>query len=106
MKKLLKKGFEIDPNVTRRSRFFPKNVECFLKPTGMKKVFCNLFGHHYAVSKKVTLHIKEYKCIHCGKEVTTDVSGNLSALTPELQDINNTLEDIYQKRHRAAQQVA
>ncbi len=73
----------------------------------MKKVFCNLFGHHYSVSKKVTLHIKEYKCIHCGKQVTTDVSGNLSALTPELQDINNTLEDIYQKRHRAAaQQVA
>lgn len=73
----------------------------------MKKVICSIFGHHYAVSKKVTSHIKEYKCIHCGREVTTDVSGNLSALTPELQEINNTLEDIYQKRHRAAaQQVA
>jgi len=77
-----------------------------LKPTTMKKIFCNLFGHHYAVSKKVTLHIKEYKCIHCGKEVTTDVSGNLSTLTPELEDINKTLEDIFQKRHRAAQQAA
>ncbi|RKR14692.1 hypothetical protein CLV91_0770 [Maribacter vaceletii] len=73
----------------------------------MKKYICSIFGHHYAVSKKVTSHIKEYKCIHCAREVTTDVSGNLSALTPELQDINNTLEDIYQKRHRAAaQQVA
>ena len=77
-----------------------------LKPTIMKRIFCNLFGHHYAVSKKVTLHIKEYKCIHCGKEVTTDVSGNLSTLTPELEDINKTLEDIFQKRHRAAQQAA
>lgn len=65
---------------------------------------CSFFGHHYAVSKKVTLHIKEYKCIHCGKEVTTDVSGNLSMLTPELQEINNTLERLYQKRHRAPQQ--
>jgi DNA-directed RNA polymerase subunit RPC12/RpoP len=72
----------------------------------MKKVFCNLFGHHYSVSKKVTGHIKEYKCIHCAKEVTTDVSGNLSILTPELQDINKTLESIYQKRHRAAEQAA
>ncbi len=83
----------------------------------MKKVFsnygskissfcCSIFGHHYAVSKKVTLHIKEYKCIHCSKQVTTDVSGNLSLLTPELQEINNTLEDLYQKRHRTAQQVA
>ena len=42
--------------------------------------------------------------MHCAKEVTTDVSGNLSALTPELQDINNTLENLYQKRHRATQQ--
>jgi len=73
----------------------------------MKKLFCNVFGHHYVVTKKITHHIKEYKCIHCGKEVTTDVSGNLSALTPELQDINKTLESIYQKKHRAAaQQVA
>ncbi len=72
----------------------------------MKKVFCNIFGHHYAVSKKITLHIKEYKCIHCGEQVTTDVSGNLSTLTPELQDINKTLESIYQKRHREAGQAA
>lgn len=72
----------------------------------MKKIFCNIFGHHYAVSKKVTQHIKEYKCVHCAKEVTTDVSGNLSVLTPELQDINHTLEIIYQKRHAGEQQVA
>lgn len=58
------------------------------------------------MSKKVTQHIKEYKCVHCGSEVTTDVSGNLSALTPELQDINHTLEIIYQKRHAGEQQVA
>lgn len=72
----------------------------------MKRVFCHIFGHHYSVSKKVTHHIKEYKCIHCNKQVTTDASGSLSVLTPELQDINKTLENIYQKRHRAAQQVA
>jgi len=72
----------------------------------MKKIFCTIFGHHYSVSKKVTSHIKEYQCIHCQKQVTTDVSGNLSILTPELQDINRTLERIYQRRHHAAQQVA
>lgn len=84
----------------------PKSQKVQTKTYIMKKVFCNIFGHHYSVSKKVTLHIKEYKCIHCGNEVTTNASGNLSVLTPELQDINNTLENIYQKRHRAAQQVA
>ena len=44
--------------------------------------------------------------MHCEKHVTTDVSGNLSAITPELEDINKTLEKIYQKRHRAAAQAA
>ena len=69
--------------------------------------FCNLFGHHYVVSKEVTEHIKEYKCIHCGKQVTTDVSGSLSLLTPQMQEINNTLEDMYQKRkNRTVQSVA
>ncbi|MCK0155852.1 hypothetical protein MWU65_01595 [Cellulophaga sp. F20128] len=83
----------------------------------MKKVFssygslfnsmcCGIFGHYYAVSKKVTSHIKEYECIHCKKQVTTDVSGNLSTLTPELEDINNTLQEIYQKKHESHQQVA
>ncbi|MBC2838366.1 hypothetical protein [Robiginitalea sp. SC105] len=74
----------------------------------MKKLFCTIFGHHFSVSKKVTSHIKEYSCVHCGKQVTTDVSGNLSNLTPELREINQTLELIYQKRHAAHthQQVA
>ena len=70
----------------------------------MKKIFCNIFGHHYSVSKRVTSHIKEYKCVHCGKQVTTDVSGNLSTLTPELREINDTLEFIYQKKHSTEQQ--
>jgi hypothetical protein len=65
----------------------------------MKKLFCTIFGHHYSVSKKVTSHIKEYSCVHCKKQVTTDASGNLSLLTPELREINQTLERIYQKRH-------
>jgi hypothetical protein len=64
----------------------------------MKKVLCAIFGHNYAVSKKVTSHIKEYSCVHCKKQVTTDASGNLSQLTPELREINQTLERIYQKR--------
>ena len=52
------------------------------------------------------MHIKEYKCVHCDKQVTTDVSGNLSILTPELQEINQTLEELYQRRHGTIQQVA
>ncbi|AKA35070.1 hypothetical protein [Flagellimonas lutaonensis] len=63
-------------------------------------LFCNLFGHHYVVSKKVTQHIKEYKCLHCQKQVTTDVSGKLSILTPQMREINSTLQEMYRKRRR------
>lgn len=63
-------------------------------------VFCNFFGHHYVVSKKVTAHIKEYRCVHCGKQVTTDERGKLTPLTLKMKEINHTLADLYQRRNR------
>ncbi|MEM1260228.1 MAG: hypothetical protein AAGH81_17015 [Bacteroidota bacterium] len=77
-----------------------------ITPDGNKVsgIFCNFFGHHFVVSKKVTQHIKEYKCVHCGKQVTTDECGKLSPLTPKLKEINNTLEDMYQRRNRVRAQ--
>ena len=73
-----------------------------ITPDGHKLtgIFCNFFGHHFVVSKPVTKHIKEYRCIHCGKQVCTDEQGKLSALTPQMQEINQTLEDMYKKRNR------
>jgi transposase-like protein len=73
-----------------------------ITPDGNKitGIFCNFFGHHFVVSKKVTEHIKEYRCVHCNKQVTTDERGKLSPLTQKLKEINNTLEDMYQRRNR------
>jgi len=73
-----------------------------ITPDGNKLtgLFCNFFGHHYVVSKKVTEHIKEYRCAHCNKKVTTDGFGKLSPLTPQMKEINNVLHDMYQKRNR------
>lgn len=75
-----------------------KSVAPTRNPLG--SIFCNIFGHHYTVSKKVTKHIKEYKCAHCKKRVTTDVGGKLSELTPKRKEINDALLDMYQKRNR------
>ncbi len=70
-------------------------------------LFCSIFGHHYVVSRKVTEHIKEYKCLHCQKQVTTDASGKLSTLTPQMHEINDALQDMYRKRSgRMVQNVA
>ncbi|MEC3906533.1 hypothetical protein VOI54_05855 [Tamlana sp. 2201CG12-4] len=68
------------------------------KPALIPKVYCNLFGHDYEVSKKVTYHVKEYTCKHCKKELTTNSNGQLIELTPKFKEINAILERIYTSR--------
>lgn len=62
------------------------------------KIYCNLFGHDYQVSKKVTYHVKEYTCRHCKKELTTNSNGRLIELTPKFKEINAILEHIHDSR--------
>lgn len=61
----------------------------------MPKMYCSIFGHDYQVSKKVTKHVKEYTCKHCGKQLTTTSDGSLVELTPKFREINLILERIY-----------
>ena len=62
-------------------------------------MLCSVFGHRYQVAKKITPHITEYKCAVCNCESTTNISGCLDKLTPELKEINRTLADFYRRRH-------
>lgn len=66
--------------------------------SGPMKLYCSLFGHQYEVSKKVTLHVKEYTCKCCKRQLTTNSNGNLIELTPKFKEINTILEDIYTRR--------
>lgn len=69
------------------------------QPTSsISKLRCNLFGHHYEVSKSVTQYVKEYTCTCCNKQLTTDGRGKLTELTPAFAEINALLERIQQKR--------
>lgn len=61
-------------------------------------VYCNIFGHRFEVSKKVTYHVSEYKCDNCSKELTTNSDGGLIELTPKFREINSILFRIYSKR--------
>tara|TARA_R100001377_G_C3166529_1_gene101513 strand:- start:416 stop:694 length:279 start_codon:yes stop_codon:yes gene_type:complete len=74
-----------------------------MKPTNQKiafipKLYCNIFGHDFHVSRKVTLHVKEYECKHCKKQATTNGNGRLTELTPKFKEINSILEQIYTRR--------
>jgi hypothetical protein len=62
------------------------------------KFYCDLFGHNYKISKSVTKHVKEYTCKCCKKQLTTNSNGKLTELTPKFQEINETLERIYNNR--------
>ena len=62
------------------------------------KFVCDIIGHRYEMSKKVTSHVKEYTCKCCNHQLTTDSKGNLTALTPKYQEINRVLERIYNSK--------
>lgn len=64
-----------------------------------RKIFCSIIGHKIVTTRNVTNHFKEYKCSCCGLELTTDLKGHKTFLTPELKEINETLISLYQKRH-------
>lgn len=64
----------------------------------MSKFYCQLFGHQYEVTKKVTYHVKEYTCKNCSKQLTTNGNGKLTELTPKFREINSILEKIHHKR--------
>lgn len=75
--------------------------------SSVSKLYCNLFGHQYDVSKKVTKYVKEYTCKCCKKQLTTNGNGRLTELTPKFQEINSILEYIHTRRSmRLSQKLA
>jgi len=62
------------------------------------RMYCNIFGHDYQITKKVTYHVKEYTCKNCKKELTTNSNGSLIELTPKFKEINAILERIHNSR--------
>ncbi len=70
------------------------------------KLFCDIFGHKYETSKKVTSHVKEYTCKCCKRQLTTDSNGNLTELTPKFKEINAILADVYLRRKTRLSRVS
>ncbi|OYX24708.1 MAG: hypothetical protein B7Z06_08545 [Flavobacteriales bacterium 32-35-8] len=64
----------------------------------MKQIQCKMFGHDFHVTRDVTFHVKEYTCVNCHKQLTTNSNGSLIELTPKFKEINDILERIHHKR--------
>jgi hypothetical protein len=70
------------------------------KHNSLKGIFlCSIFGHKFETTKIVTEHFKEFECRTCHLQVTNDVGGRKISLTEEHREINQTLINLYQKRH-------
>lgn len=70
------------------------------KTSKLGSLLCQLFGHRYIVSKKITKHVNEYQCTQCNKQVTTDAFGRLTVLNAKRKEINTALAAMYSKRKR------
>ena len=63
-------------------------------------IVCTTFGHTYRETRKITNHISEYKCAHCGREVTNNFSGNFEPLTEKYKQANASLNLFYKRKMR------
>lgn len=66
----------------------------------LSSVVCLTFGHDYIITRKVTNHINEYKCSHCGREVAENDTGNLEVLTNKIKHVNSCLASFFEKKKR------
>ncbi|HBR53651.1 MAG TPA: hypothetical protein DEA82_05465 [Flavobacteriaceae bacterium] len=69
-------------------------------PFSLLSIVCATFGHDYAETRKITNHISEYTCCHCGKEVTDNMKGTLEILTVKIKETNNVLASFYAKKNQ------
>ena len=61
-------------------------------------IICTTFGHDYIITRKVSDHINEYQCSHCGREVTDNMHGTLEELTSRIKRVNTTVATFLAKR--------
>lgn len=66
----------------------------------LSQLLCKLFGHKLMISKNVTNHIQEYKCVKCGLEMTDTADGILERLTPKFKETNNYIAQIHKRRRQ------
>jgi hypothetical protein len=68
------------------------------RPVSFFGIICTTVGHNYKVTRKVTNHINEYKCSHCGREVTDNISGNVELLTNKMREVNSNVSSYFKRR--------
>ena len=75
-----------------------KRLESDGNPIGA--LVCNVLGHKYVVTRRVTYHLKEFQCAYFNKKVTSDEEGQLVELSEKRKEINNILYRVHRNRRK------
>ena len=78
----------------------------FMSKFADRRTACSIFGHKIVTVKNVTGHFKEYKCTVCNVELTNDLQGQKTFLTPKLKEINETLSNHYNRKKLSSLQCS
>lgn len=61
---------------------------------------CSFTGHKLEVTHQVNSRVQELCCTKCGKQMTTNIYGNLVPLTDKYSRINRALNQLAVKKNR------
>ncbi|GAK92558.1 hypothetical protein JCM19298_3046 [Nonlabens ulvanivorans] len=61
---------------------------------------CSFTGHNLQVTHQVNDRIQEMCCVKCGKQMTTNIYGNIVPLSDQYSRINRALNDLAIKKNR------
>ncbi|PQJ31581.1 hypothetical protein BST92_06410 [Nonlabens arenilitoris] len=61
---------------------------------------CSFTGHKLQVTHQVNDRIQELCCVKCGKQMTTNIYGNIVPLSDQYSRINRALNDLAVKKNR------
>ncbi|WOI22457.1 hypothetical protein [Nonlabens ulvanivorans] len=61
---------------------------------------CSFTGHKLQVTHQVNDRIQEMCCVKCGKQMTTNIYGNIVPLNDQYSRVNRALNDLAVKKNR------
>jgi hypothetical protein len=63
-----------------------------------KQLSCSVNGHQFKTRSIINERVSEVRCCKCGKEMTTNIYGNLVPLNENYSRINHALSELATRR--------
>lgn len=71
----------------------------------VKRIYCKVRGHKYAIVKTYHTHARQLKCENCEKKVLKEENGHVIPFSLRLHDAYKELERYHLKKQKRRQMV-